>query len=35
MLVLVALVIISGLTLAVAWEQLAGPTAPALAQADT
>jgi micrococcal nuclease len=35
MLVLVALVFASGLTLAVTWEQMAGPTAPALAQADT
>jgi micrococcal nuclease len=35
MLVLVALALASGLTLAVAWKQLAGPTAPALAQADT
>ena len=35
MLVLVALVLASGLTLAVAWEQLARPTTPALAQADT
>jgi micrococcal nuclease len=35
MLVLAVLVFASGLTLAVAWGQLAGPTTPALAQADT
>ena len=35
MVVLVALVITSGLTLAVAWQQLAHPTTPALAQTDT
>ena len=35
MLALAALVFASGLTFAVAWEQLAGPTTPALAQADT
>ena len=35
MLVLAVLVFASGLTLAVAWGQLAGPTIPALAQADT
>jgi micrococcal nuclease len=35
MLVLAALVFAGGLTLAVAWEQLAGPTTPALAQTDT
>jgi beta-lactamase superfamily II metal-dependent hydrolase len=35
MLVLAALVFACGLTLAVAWEQLAAPTTPALAQADT
>ena len=35
MLVLAVLVFASGLTLAVAWEQLARPTTPALAQTDT
>jgi len=35
MLVVVALVLASGLTLVLAWEQLVGPTTPALAQADT
>jgi micrococcal nuclease len=33
--VLAALVITSGLTLAVAWQQLSHPTTPALAQTDT
>jgi micrococcal nuclease len=35
MLILAALVLASGITFAVAWEQLAAPTTPALAQADT
>jgi micrococcal nuclease len=35
MLVLAALVLVSGITMRVAWEQLAHPTTPALAQADT